>query len=164
MATFRQLPSGNWRVQIRRKGSYLSSTFRRRRDGEEWALDSERKIDRGETPTTKAQIDPETFGHLIELHLQDMREVGKAPRRSKSFSLDALNKKLGKVRWQNLTRERLIQFGKDRAQEGAGGVTIGIEKIRGTSAETIKKFHCSTSRALTPGEFLKSKSAAHVER
>lgn len=48
-----------------------------------------------------------------------MREVGKAPRRSKSLSLDALDKKLGMVRWQNLTRERLIQFGKDRAQEGA---------------------------------------------
>lgn len=29
MATFTQLPSGNWRVQIRRKQSYASDTFRR---------------------------------------------------------------------------------------------------------------------------------------
>jgi hypothetical protein len=85
-ATFKQLPSGNWRVQIRRKGSYLSNTFRRHRDGEEWALDAERKIDRGETPDVQLG-NPETFGYLIDPHLRDMIEVGKAPRRTKSFSI-----------------------------------------------------------------------------
>ena len=34
-----QLPSGNWRVQVRRKKRYVAETFRRRKDGEEWALD-----------------------------------------------------------------------------------------------------------------------------
>ena len=127
VATFKQLPSGNWRVQIRRKGSYLGNTFRRRRDGEEWALDAEGKIDRGETPLVQSMGNPETFGYLIDLHLRDMIEVGKPPRRTKSFSMDALNKRLGKVRLSNLTRERLIEFGKDRWQHGAGAVTIAMD-------------------------------------
>ena len=46
MATFTQLASGNWRVQVRRKNRYVAETFRRRKDGEEWALEMERNIDR----------------------------------------------------------------------------------------------------------------------
>lgn len=36
VATFTQLASGNWRVQVRRKTRYVAETFRRRKDGEEW--------------------------------------------------------------------------------------------------------------------------------
>ena len=46
MATFTKLASGNWRVQVRRKTRYVAETFRRRKDGEEWALEMERNIDR----------------------------------------------------------------------------------------------------------------------
>ena len=46
MATFTQLASGNWRVRVRRKTRYVAETFRRRKDGEEWALEMERNIDR----------------------------------------------------------------------------------------------------------------------
>ena len=127
MATFKKLSSGNWRVQVRRKGRYLSETFRRHADAEEWAIAVERRIDRGETPTKRSRIDPTTFGHLIDLHIDDLKEVGKAPRRSKAFILDALQAKLGAVKIRDLSRERLIQFGKDRAKEGAGGVTIGMD-------------------------------------
>ena len=44
MATFTQLASENWRVQVRRKTRYVAETFRRRKDGEEWALEMERNI------------------------------------------------------------------------------------------------------------------------
>jgi integrase len=127
LATYRKLPSGNWRVQVRRKGRYVSETFRRRKEAEEWALDTERRVDRGESPSSRARIDPTTFGHLIDLHLDDMKEVGKCPRRSKAFSLDSLQRKLGKVRLADLDRERLIKFGRDRAKEGAGPPTIGMD-------------------------------------
>ncbi|CAN7513409.1 hypothetical protein LJR290_003481 [Variovorax sp. LjRoot290] len=56
-----------------------------------------------------------------------MREVLRAPRRSKAFTLDALQTKLGKLKLKDLTRERFIQFGKDRAKEGAGPVTISMD-------------------------------------
>ena len=52
LATIFRLSSGNWRVQIRRKGRYISETFRRHKDAEEWALENERRIDRGEAPRT----------------------------------------------------------------------------------------------------------------
>ena len=56
MATFIQLPSGNWRVQVRRKNRYVSETFRRRKDGEDWALDMERNIDRSGSPKPRAAV------------------------------------------------------------------------------------------------------------
>ncbi len=127
MATFKKLKSGNWRVQVRRKGCYLSETFRRHADAEGWAIATERRIDRGETPKKRSRVDPTTFGHLIDLHIDDLKEVGKAPRRTKAFTLDALQSKLGSVKIGDLTRERLIQFGKDRAKEGADGVTISMD-------------------------------------
>ncbi len=47
MAMFAKLKSGSWRVQVRRNGKYVNESFLRRRDAEEWALDIERRIDRG---------------------------------------------------------------------------------------------------------------------
>jgi hypothetical protein len=44
MATFTQLPSGNWRVQVRRKDRYVSESLRHRKDVEDWALEIERGI------------------------------------------------------------------------------------------------------------------------
>lgn len=127
MPTFTQLPSGNWRAQVRRKQSYVSETFRRHEDAKRWALAAERAIDLGELPRMRAKVDPTTFEHLIDLHIDDMREVGKAPRRSKHATLESLRSKLGKIRINDLTRERIIQFGKDRAKEGAGPVTISMD-------------------------------------
>ena len=127
LATLVRLPSGNWRAQVRRKGRYISETFRQRKDAEEWALANESRIDRGEKPKASGHIDPTNFGHLIDLHLADMKEVGKCPRRSKAFSLDALNKKLGRVSLTDLNRERLVTFGRDRAREGAGPATVSAD-------------------------------------
>lgn len=127
MATFKLLPSGNWRAQVRRKGVYASETFRRHKDAQEWALATERRIDLGDAPRRSKVKDPTTFGDLIDLHVTDMKEVRRAPRRSKAFTLDALKTKLGKLKLKDLTRERLIQFGKDRAREGAGPITISMD-------------------------------------
>jgi hypothetical protein len=44
VATFTRLKSGSWRVQVRRKGKYLNNTFLRRKDAEEWALETERRM------------------------------------------------------------------------------------------------------------------------
>ena len=114
MATIKKLPSGNWRVQARRKGRYIAETFRRHKEAEAWALDMERRIDQGEVPSSRTRKKPTTFG--------------RAPRRSKAFTLDALKEKLGKVRMADLNRERLIRFGKERLKEGAGRATGGRQR------------------------------------
>ncbi len=90
MATFTQLASGNWRVQVCRKTRYVAETFRRRKDGEEWALEMERNIDRNGSSKPRALRNVRTFGDLIDLHDQDMREVGKPPRRSEAAVMEAL--------------------------------------------------------------------------
>jgi hypothetical protein len=71
MATFGRLGPGNWRVQVRRNGRYVAETFRRCKDAEEWALDTERCID------PRSREGARTLGDLINLHIQDMHEIGK---------------------------------------------------------------------------------------
>src|ERR1700730_10856442 len=69
VATFTQLASGNWRVQVRRKTRYVAETFRRRKDGEEWALEMVQ------------QHRPERLAHsIIEVVLFNARcPSGRAP-------------------------------------------------------------------------------------
>jgi len=127
LATLTKLKSGSWRAQIRRKGRYLNETFLRRKDAEEWAIDMERRIDRKEQTVTRRSRDAQLFGDLIALHRQDLAEVGIKLGRSKDFSLTYLDKALGHLKILELDRERLIKFGKDRAKEGAGPVTLGMD-------------------------------------
>jgi integrase len=128
VATFVQLKSGNWRVQVRRKGQYATNTFRRRHDAEEWALDAERASDRGIPIKRRRSTEPpRSFGDLIDLHIDDLNEVGKPIRRSKAAVMESLKSSLGRVRLQDLTRDHLIEFGKKRAKGGAGPATLAID-------------------------------------
>ena len=127
MATLTKLGSGNRRVQVRRKGHYIADTFRRRKDAEEWALYMERSIDRGLTPKHRSKGPAKTFGDLIDLHVADMFEVGKPPRRSKAAVMESLKLSLGSVKIRQLNREKLIDYGRKRAKEGAGPATLAID-------------------------------------
>jgi hypothetical protein len=55
-----------------------------------------------------------------------LEEVGKKIGRSKDASLTFLDERIGHLRIGELDRERLIKFGKERAAEGAGPVTVGL--------------------------------------
>lgn len=127
MASFTKLPSGSWRAQIRRKERCASETLLRRDDARWWAVEVERQIDRGEAPGASRVARLKTFGELIDLHINDMRAVGKAPRRSKAAVLEMLRRRLGRCNMTSLDRERLIAFGRDRAAQGAAPVTLGID-------------------------------------
>lgn len=127
MATYSKLPSGSWRVQVRRKGRYISETFLKRDDARRWATEAEGRIDRGETPTPSRAAKLRTFGDLIDLHIADMKSVGKAPRRSKAATLKMLKARLGRKKIAQLDRQLLIDFGRERAAEGAGPMTLGID-------------------------------------
>ena len=122
-----KLPSGNWRAQVRRKGKYISNTFRRRVDADTWALETERTIDKGFDPNSVTPSSVKTFGELIDLHIQDMLEVGKKIRRSKSAVLESLKLALGHYKLREITRNALIDYGKKRAKQGAGPATVAID-------------------------------------
>lgn len=127
MATFSKLRSGSWRAQVRRKGCYVSETFLRREDARVWATEAERAIDRGEVPRVSRVKRLKTFADLIDLHVEDMKEVGRAPGRSKDATLVMLKRELGSLDVSELDRDRLIRFGRRRAAEGAGPVTVSMD-------------------------------------
>lgn len=127
MASFTRLSTGNWRVQIRRKGRYVANTFRRKADADSWALEMERRIDAGRGTSRLSSKQLQTVGDLIDVHIKDMAEVGKRLRRSKEYSLLRLKGRLGEVRVRDLSRDALIEYGRYRAKEGAGPPTVGIE-------------------------------------
>ena len=81
MASITKLPSGAYRVQIRRKGRYASETFLRRDDAHAQARQAETRVDQGLAPNKSSVSRLQTFGDLIDLHITDMCEVGKPPRR-----------------------------------------------------------------------------------
>jgi len=109
VATFTQLASGNWHVQVRRKTRYVTETSRRRKDREAWALDIERNIDRNGSSRPRVVRNVRTFGDLIDLH-DDMRQVGKPPRGSKAAVTASLKTELGSVKLPAPNRERLIEI------------------------------------------------------
>jgi len=127
MATFDKRDSGRWRAQIRRRGHSLSDTFANRKDAEAWARRIESEIDNGKTPARKDVAGVKTLGALVDLHIEDMKEVGKPLGRTKAYSLELIKDRLGRSKLENLGREAVIQFGKDRAVEGAGPVTLSID-------------------------------------
>ncbi len=127
MASIRKQKSGNWRVQVRRKGRSLSENFVRYEDAKRWAIDAERQIDRGESPSSSRIGRLKTFGDLIDLHIADMCEVGKAPRRSKAATLVMLKRELGSRNMGEIDRDRLVKFGRERAARGAGPMTVSID-------------------------------------
>jgi hypothetical protein len=76
----------------------------------DWALDMERNIDRRGSPKPKAAAQARTFRDILDLHVEDMHEVGRPPRRSTA-------------KLSHLNRERLIQFGRKRTKQGVGPAT-----------------------------------------
>ena len=72
MASIDKLPSGGWRVQIRRRGQTLSRTFRLKLHADKCARNQENRIDKGESANRQASTSRETFGDLIDLHFADL--------------------------------------------------------------------------------------------
>ena len=121
MASITKLPSGAYRVQIRRKGRYASETFLLRDDAHRWARQAETRVDQGLAPNKSSVSRLATFGDLNDLHIVDMCEVGKPPRRSKAATLAALKRDLGK---EGSVHER------GGLLRRAGGVTgVAIEDV-----------------------------------
>ena len=127
MATIVKLPSGSWRAQVRRNGRYVSKSFKRRRDADGWAVDMERRIDRGESVSKARPKHLNTLSDLVDLHIADMHESRKPLRRSKSYSLNKLKLDIGHMRIDQIDRETVVEFGRQRSHEGAGPPTIAMD-------------------------------------
>lgn len=121
MATFSQLPSGKWRVQVRKSGIYKAATFATKREAREWSTAIEAQANHvaagGYAPVPKAA----TVGDLIDKYTETLT---KQPGRSKSATLTMLKRELGKVSLSKLNAITLRNFIDERQDSKAGGVTI----------------------------------------
>ncbi|HKQ95040.1 MAG TPA: site-specific integrase, partial [Aestuariivirgaceae bacterium] len=127
MGTIFKTPQGTWRAQVRRKGKYASENFRLKTHANRWVVEIERSIDLGAISVRGTVQSPRTLSELIELHIADMHEVARPLMRSKHAVLAALKRDLGSLLIKELDRESLIEFGKRRAKQGAGPVTLAID-------------------------------------
>lgn len=127
MSSIVRTKEGTWRAQVRRKDKYASRTFPLKTHANEWAIETERLIDLGHEPSKHDLKRINTIHDLVELHIRDLVEVGKPIRRSKRAVLEAIKRDLGTVRLKNLDRSKLIKYGKKRAKEGAGPVTLAVD-------------------------------------
>ncbi len=125
MPTFSQLPSGRWRVQVRRGGTYKAATFDRKRDAEDWARTMETQAQlvkvKGYAPPPGAATLADLIDRYLELH---PREPGK----TKAATLDMLKAdQLGKTKLAALSALTFRDFVDRRVKAGAGGVTIAAD-------------------------------------
>ncbi len=121
MGTFSQLPSGKWRVQVRKAGIYKAATFNLKSEAKAWAAVIESQASNvaagGYAPVPKAA----TLGDLIDKYTETFT---KKPGRSKASTLAMLKRELGGVNLSKLNAIVLRNFIDDRQAAGAGGVTI----------------------------------------
>jgi integrase len=119
--TFSQLPSGKWRVQVRRVGLYRAATFPTKREARDWALAIEAQANHiaagGFAPIPKSA----TVKDLIDKYREEHgREAGK----TKAATLTMLSRELGNMRLAGLNAVVLRDFIDRRVKAGAGGVTV----------------------------------------
>ena len=123
MATFSQLPSGKWRVQVRRAGIYRAATFETKREAKDWAAAIESQASHiaasGYAPPPKGA----TLADLIDKYIEDTKPGG----RTKSATLAMLRRELGGVKLSMLSALVLRDFIDRRIKQGAGGVTIAAD-------------------------------------
>lgn len=123
MPTFQQLPSGKWRVQVRKSGLYRAGTFTTKREAREWATAIEAQANHiaagGFAPVPKGS----TLGDLIDKYRETMAEPGK----TKAATLEMLKRELGRVKLSSLSAVVVRDFIDRRIEAGAGGVTISAD-------------------------------------
>lgn len=124
MASFTQLPSGKWRVQVRRGGLYRAATFPLKRDAEAWA-----RVVEGQAPQVAASGHAQppkaaTLGDLIDGYLASRAGAGG---KTKAATLAMLKSRLGKIKLHALSAIVLRDFIDKRVEDGAGGVTIAAD-------------------------------------
>lgn len=121
MATFSQLPSGKWRVQVRKAGIYKAATFNLKSEARAWATTIEGQANQVAAGGYASVPKSATLGDLIDKYVETFT---KEPGRSKSATLAMLKRDLGKTNLSKLNAITLRNFIDDRQAAGAGGVTI----------------------------------------
>lgn len=115
-----------WRAQIRRKGHpSITQTFDKQAHAKSWSARIEEDIRAGIFNDERRLADIS----ILDLIAKFEEELGrkKAFGRSKAGAIDMLKRGLKGKTLADMTSAAVIEYAKDRASKGAGGVTVGIE-------------------------------------
>lgn len=128
-----------WRAQVRRKGhKSIAESFDTRREAEVWARAKEAELDATKGPQ-RADMTVQT---LIQEYRRVREELGRPidPASNTHYMLNHLEEDLGPERIEDLTPKRMVQWAKNRQEDGAGGYTINMEL---SQLGTVLR-HCSS--------------------
>ena len=124
MASLSRLPSGKWRVQVRRAGIYRAATFDTKSEATDWAAQIERQAHHIKASGYAPPPRDATLADLIDRYGETTR---REPGRTKLATLAMLRRDLGDVRLADLSAVVLRDFIDRRVKAGAGGVTIAAD-------------------------------------
>lgn len=125
MASILQI-GDKWRAQIRRKGhKSIAESFDTKREAEAWARKTEAEMDAQKGPM-KGDL---KLAHLIAEYRRIREELGRPidPTSNTHYMLNHLDEDLGPEKVEDLTPRRMVQWAKNRQEDGAGGYTVNME-------------------------------------
>lgn len=126
MATI--LPIGNkWQARIRKKGfPSTSANFDTKKEAKDWAVKTEAAMLLKQHKDKRAMKDL-ALGKLVDQYLEKENPAKQPYGKTKKANLNRIKRMLGNVLLPALTFERLTSFVDERENQGAGGVTIGMD-------------------------------------
>lgn len=144
MASIQQLPSGNWRVLIRKKGhKTISETFADVKLARKFAKEKAKQLEEIKATGKISAPKDSTVAHYIDDYLEHI-QPGRTLQRSALFILKALKKRFGKIGIEKLSRSHLDAFIEERKKAGVQGQTIAGD----LSILSSVLRHCSETRKL----------------
>lgn len=124
MPTLSKLPSGKWRAQVRRAGTYRAATFPTKTEARDWATAIESQVNHIASSGYAPPPASATLGDLIDKYSES---AGANAGKTKVATLARLKDRIGKVKLQHLNAVVLRDYIDGRERDGAGGVTIASD-------------------------------------
>lgn len=146
MASISQTGENSFRVLVRRKGrKTICKTFRTRKEAERFAARAEFEIDTGR-PLVGGGL---TVGKAVAA-FRELRDNGTRPIRlgsNEHYMLNHIYDGIGKVEIDRLTPQRLAEWCRERADDGAGPYTVSMEISK---LATVLKYAAISLHAVLP--------------
>ena len=122
MATFTQLPSGKWRVQVRQGGLYKGATFTLKREAQAWATQVEAQAH--SLVTTGYQAVPKGYSvaKLIDAYIEETD-----PHEKRHHCLKRIKRDVGHYSLGKLNAAILNDYITTRLKTGIQGVTLAYD-------------------------------------
>ena len=126
MAAIRKLSTGNWQVQVRRKGlKPVVRSFKTKQDAEQWSRLIESEIDQG-VFQDRSEVERTTLGDIIDRYLQEISPTKKSSS-SESYRLRRIKVHLGAYSLARLQNKHITAYRDSRLKAGVTGATITRE-------------------------------------